>query len=243
MKRLLIAFLSACLLLSACSQSGETQDPAQDPAGDAQQEETSAGEETPAEETPAGEEAPEEESPAQPDRGSFEGQVYTNEWAGFSITIPDELTLATEEEMAQIYGQGNQQIAQGNETVKDTLDQWVEQVVTPMFIAQAAEGQPRLKVTLSAEAKNNDVTESEYLTTAAQTVLVADSGYAFGEQEELKLAGSVYTKVTGQKEDGSVMDLYARRMDGYMLLLTFSYDQSQAALVGQCLDSMTALEA
>ena len=237
MKRLLIAFLSACLLLTACSQSGETQDPAQEPGQETGQEETPAAEEPaeePAEETP--------DTPAQPDKGSFEGQVYTNEWAGFSITIPEELTLATEEEMAQIYGQGNQQIAQGNEAVKDTLDQWVEQVVTPMFIAQTAEGQPRLKVTLSAEAKNNDLTESEYLTTAAETVLVADSGYTFGEQEELKMAGKVYTKVSGQKEDGSTMDLYARRMDGYMLLLTFSYDQSQAALVQQCLDSMTALE-
>ena len=221
MKRTLALLLAAMLLLSALSACGGEETPASDaPASPA----PSAA--VPETETPATD-APEESGEETADivRGSVENGVYTSEFTGLSIALPENWSAANDEMIASAVGVGMDSLQNISEEEK----------------AIAVSGTVYDAMLLSPDQTENIMVMLEDLNTTAGTTLITAETYAgilhdsladmtgmdyvVGDPETVTLSGVDYVRMDSSVTVNSttISQTYLFRwVSGYMLTISIT---------------------
>ncbi|MEG1869606.1 MAG: hypothetical protein RR205_02025 [Oscillospiraceae bacterium] len=229
MKRLLAIILASCMIFTfaACGNSKDKATVAED------EEEIMTPEEAAGEPT-------QQETLESIDRGTVEGTNYKNEWAGVTFAIPEGMTPLTADEMAKVLGQGNEQLAAGDEAAKQAMDTFVQNSYVPLFMINDVKDTSKLKIQYIAEIRTSAKTEEEYLTDTMAQIKETGLGYAFSDKiEEVKLGKYVYTTVTGTIESKNAqISYYVRKIDEGFLVLSVGYTKDRTEVAKQWIEAI-----
>lgn len=154
-------------------------------------------------------------------RGSWEGNVYTNDSLGLTVTVPEEWNIATDEELAAIMG--------------ITIDSLTEQGVSEEFLKvqntyemMAQDPAYGTNVIIMAENLAVSVGGTSYDEAAYSNVVInnlpEEYGYEFAEGETVSVGGRDYYHLHCTASEGSLgQDFLFTRIGNHMVSVMFSY--------------------
>lgn len=154
-------------------------------------------------------------------RGSWEGNVYTNDSLGLVITVPEEWNIATDEELAAIMG--------------ITIDSLTEEGVSEEFLKaqntyemMAQDPNYGTNVIVMAENLAVSVGGTSYDEKAYSDVIIntlpAEYGYEFSEPETVTVGDRQYYLVQGVAKEGALgQDFLFTRIGNHMVSVILSY--------------------
>ena len=237
-KRIVVCMLALTLAFSVTACGNEKKDDTKETSKTEQRDKKEDVADKDVEEEDIDEESDEETAA---ERGTFEGNVYTNESMGFQATFPEGCTMYSDEEIQQVVGSGSEVMedAYSSEQVEHSLAGTIYDV-----IAVTADQTTNIQIVMedTVNTAGMELTADEY-TKAMTTSLKAAYGAAgveMGEPEitEETLGGMEFSKVS-ISVNGMTQEYHAHQVGNYMLVFTMTYTDGTAAQ--EFLDSVTAL--
>lgn len=139
--------------------------------------------------------------------GSWNGNVYTNEWSGFSITAPDGTVQQNNLDYVMLAGNSVQEFYF---MIPGSIGGYVQ------LYYQDVGALP-------------DITDQQYLSVVALTM--ANLGLEVSDTGNVSLNGKEYTKISSNLSGALFMDCYFRKVGHYMenLLLVYAVGDREAA--------------
>jgi len=179
------------------------------------------------------------------DQGTMEGNVYKNEYFGMSVIVPEEWTIASEEEIEELTKSGNEMIAGDDESKKKMLEK--AELRTVYLLSATSEEQGIASFMAMAEKLSflqNVKDGKAYLEAVKENLitLIEEIPYEFKD---------IYTVEIGGKEfyalettiDGGIIKLqqtyYARVENKYALaFITTSMNEANDEAMQGIIDSV-----
>ncbi|MDR1330139.1 MAG: hypothetical protein LBK23_11120 [Oscillospiraceae bacterium] len=232
----LLLALALVFSLAACAPKDGAEQPSATP--DAATPDVEAPEETVPEDEPTPENGPNDLGDNSAARGaiqagSWDGDVFTNEWVNISFTLPSDWSALSAEEMqAQIElglaaaGVDESAAAMQEAAMARSLNDFtiMGALAVPSVTAtyENTEGNP-LTANLGAEEYFNML-----------KLQLSSMGIEFGEPEDIVIAGETYLLGKGSIAYGDIsmyQSFYLRKLDGAIVMFTAMYmDDSEAAV-------------
>lgn len=160
-------------------------------------------------------------------RGVITGNAYVSSYLGLRFTAPEDWSYATDEELSELMGISMDII--GEDVYGDNKEQAEElakQAVIYDMIAAAPNGSNVQIVLENLEVSTGsaDLTEAEYAEILrTQLASITDLSYEVSDSYTDTLAGLSFTVVDATvKENALTQRFWLRRVDNYILHLTFS---------------------
>lgn len=175
------------------------------------------------------------------ERGTMEGNVYTNESMGFQVTFPEGCTMYSDEEIAQVVGNGSDimEDAYDSEAIENSLSGTIydviavteDQAANIQIVMEDTEATAGIKLTADtyAQAMANNL-KTAY---ASAGITISDP---IVTEETL---GGMDFVVVSLSANGMTQEYYAHQVGNYMLVFTMTYTDRTA--VQEFLDSVTAI--
>lgn len=161
-------------------------------------------------------------------RGVWDGSVYTNESIGFTLTLPEDWLIATDEELAEIMGLA----LESNPTTSEISEEFLKAQTT--YDAMAQDPATGANVIIMAENLALSVGGTSYDEVKYSEVLInglpvqqPDYNYQFAEGENITLGDTAFYKVTATALDGMLtQNYYFQRVGKHMAVIVVSYSPS-----------------
>lgn len=162
---------------------------------------------------------PAEDADAAIARGTWNGNVYTNESIGLTVTKPDDWAAASDEEMGTILDAGSELIDLDDET----LDAAQAQAIYDMVISAPMSGD---NVMIMMERNTYDLNEEQYaeaFTSQLQAMTTGELTYTFDESVQgntQKIGAHDYYTIAAQstyQNQTLSQYYYLRKQGGYMV--------------------------
>lgn len=187
------------------------------------------------------EEESNEEETVIAERGTFEGNVYTNESMGFQVTFPEGCTMYSDEEIQQVVGNGSEILeeAYDSDIVENSISGTIYDV-----IAVTADQTANIQIVMedTEVSAGRELTAKEYAQAMKTNLKLAyeSAGIEVGDMEVTDATyGGMDFKVVSLTANGMTQEYYAHKNGNYMLVFTMTY--TDATLVQEFLNSVTAL--
>lgn len=182
-----------------------------------------------------------EEDTVTAERGTFDGNVYTNESMGFQATFPEGCTMYSDEEIQEVVGNGSDimEEAYDSDTIENSLSGTIYDV-----IAVTADQTTNIQIVMedTEVTAGRELTADEYaqaMTTNLKTAYKS-AGIDVGEPEVTDATlGGMDFKVVSLSAGQMTQEYYAHKVGNYMLVFTMTYTDPTA--VQEFLNSVTAL--
>lgn len=141
-------------------------------------------------------------------RGTWNDNVYTNEFANLKYTLPEQWQYATDEEIASIMG-----------TTEDTFDK-----VTYDMVSQNLYTGSNIILMfedLSKSIGGSKITEEDYMDITTQQLKdIEELDYKFGEPFETTIGENKYLACKVELTDNSMTQIYyIRKLENHMLAI------------------------
>ena len=166
---------------------------------------------------PVGDKNAADESKKTVSRGTFEGDVYKNDYLGFEFTKPESWMYYTDEEIAAVFNMSAEQMGEQFEKALENnvslYDMMVVDMTTGTNINVGYENLVKTLATNITEAQYIEAMKKQLATVAGMTVEFPE------ESETAKLGDNEYTKcVCTTTVSGATMTqvYYLRKVDTYM---------------------------
>lgn len=226
MKKFLVVFMLSTFLLSACGNkpaaTTSEDTTAAEQSSEATTEETTEAESTEAEEST---DAAETSAAGEVSRGIWDGNVYTNTFAGITFTKPESWLVASDEEMENIFNTGLDVVGMDNsEQMKRLLEM---KVIADMMVQN-----PTTNSNLSIQFENlslaiggMNMTEDQYLDiNREQLIAIPSMNYEVDTAYyDIELSGNTYRAMDAVLVDMNMTQYFCVRKEGkYMIALTFT---------------------
>ena len=251
----LASILAVSAWMTACS-SGKTDFPEPPATTTAQGTETktdTAETETP--ETEASEaETPETEAPKAKktsgssdfSTGAWDGYTFTNSWLGISITFPEDCIIATEEQIQEVLGAG-QEVLINSGVANESQTKISDFTSAYDFMVNLPDGGSSIQLmheNVSIATLGKGISADDYLSSVkTQLASLTDYGYEVGEFETVTLGGQTFTKMPVTAFGGAMyQDYYAISNGKYVSSLIVSYLPDSAEMVEEIISGITAAE-
>ena len=153
-------------------------------------------------------------------RGSWEGNVYTNDSLGLTITVPENWTVASDEELAEITG-----VVIENTANEDLSAEFLK--AQNMYEMMAQDNEAGTNIIVMAENLAVSVGGTSYDEKAYSDVVInnlpEENGYTFAEGETLTIGGRDYYHVQASAYNGALgQDYLFTRVGKYMVCIIMS---------------------
>lgn len=218
MKKLTAVLLALMLVVSFAACDKKTPEPATTP-------------DTPSDTAPSNPSTP-TPSATKLERGTWDGDVYTNSYMKFTLNLPEGWTISTDEELMALLDLGTEVLS---EEMKKNYELAMEKAASfyDFAIADPATGTnlmfmfEDLSKTLGATA----VKEEMYLDILKeQLVAVEQLGYKIIGVSEAKIAGESYKVLEVSAMEGVLFQKYfVKRVDKYMVAFIGTYSPDAAS--------------
>lgn len=214
MKKLLVTLMLSTTLLTACGAQPTASTTSEDTSAAAPSEST-------AEETSETEESSEAAETSQENvisRGTWDGNVYTNTFAGITYTKPEDWVAATDEEIAELFGE--------EFTVAD-LENTEQQVIMDTMVQNPVTGTNMFVQfeNLSMLIGGMNMTTDTYLDVTKSQLTAMDSmNYNVNaDYSDIELSGNTYRVLEADVSDMNTKQYYCCRKEGkYMIAITIT---------------------
>jgi len=179
------------------------------------------------------------------DQGTMEGNVYKNEYFGMSVTVPEEWTIASEEEIEELTKSGNEMIAGDDESKKKMLEK--AELKTVYLLSATSEEHGIANFIAMAEKLSllqNVKDGKTYLEAVKENLatLVDEFPYEFKDIYTVEIGGKEFY-VLETTIDGGILKLeqtyYARVENKYALaFITTSMNEANDEAMQAIIDSV-----
>ncbi len=227
MKKKWLCFMMAAGLIMNIAACGGSADTAGTTAQSA--ETTKAEEETKAEETEAATaaestEAAENEAGEDFATGTWEGNVFTNEWLNMKITFPDGITIMTEDDIKQVVGAGAEVMVNSGDYSEAQL-KLSEAMTVYDFMVTLPDGGSSVSLMYEKNLLGSQMDGEAYLNTVKdQLSAMADMQYECEDVETVDLAGNSFARLHTSAMGGAMyQDYYSMNKDGRLASMIVSY--------------------
>lgn len=177
------------------------------------------------------------------ERGTFDGNVYTNESMGFQATFPEGCTMYSDEEIQKVVGNGSDILKKAYDS--DAVENGISGTIYDV-IATTADKTANIQIVM----ENTEVTAGKELTAQQYAQLLKknlattyeSSGIEINEPEitDVTLDGMKFKKVSLEFAiDQTRQEYYVHNVGNYMLGFIITYTDPTA--VQEFLNSVTAL--
>lgn len=182
-----------------------------------------------------------EEETVTAERGTVEGNVYTNESMGIQVTFPEGCVMYSDEEIAQVVGNGSDimEDAYDSDVVENSIAGTIYDVIA-VTADQSANIQIVMEDTKATTGIN--LTAETYAQAMVNTLKTTyeSAGITISEPTvSEETLGGVDFAVVSLSANGMTQEYYAHQVGSYMLLFTLTY--TDKAAVQEFLDSITAI--
>lgn len=185
----------------------------------------------------------EQEEKVTAERGTFEGNVYTNKSMGIQVTFPEGCTMYSDEEIQQVVGKGSDimEEAYDSKAIEGGISETIYDV-----IAVTADQTANIQIIMenTKNTAGRALTSAEYAKVMTNNLKKAyeSAGVDAGDAEitEETLDGLEFSKIS-ISVNGMIQEYYAHQVGQYMLVFTITYADTAADAVQQFLDSVTAI--
>lgn len=167
---------------------------------------------------------------AEYERGSWEGDTYTNKFIGISFKKPENWEIATEDEILNMMNLGKELLTDKQKlmaemsmqkTIYDTVISLPEKGSSIMVAAE------NLSMTLGGSA----ITEEKYINILKEELKKVDTlSYKFGDSREVTIADKKYKTLEAEIEGADLKQTYyCYKMDKYLItfIVTYSDDTNE----------------
>ncbi len=187
------------------------------------EETTTTEEETKTEETDSTETA-ENETGGDFGTGTWDGNVFTNEWLNIKITFPDGITIMTEDEIKKVVGAGKEVIVNRGDYSEAQLN-YSEEMTVYDFMVTLPDGGSSVSLVYEKSAMGSQLDGEAYLNAVKdQLSAVADMQYECEDVETVELAGSSFAKLHTSTMGGALyQDYFGINKDGRIASIIVSY--------------------
>ena len=155
-------------------------------------------------------------------RGTINGNVYTNESTGITLTIPDSMIFATDNEIAELQNLSKDIITNGENIFEAAkLTSFIDVMANDPYTGN------NLNITYEDLSKSfsSNITTQQYTDLLKQQLSATGLSYTFGEVSEITLGGETYTKLLAQTEYMGIpmtQGLYVRKLGNYMIAIAIT---------------------
>lgn len=182
-----------------------------------------------------------EEETVTAERGTVEGNVYTNESMGIQVTFPEGCVMYSDEEIAQVVGNGSDimEDAYDSDVVENSIAGTIYDVIA-VTADQSANIQIVMEDTKATTGIN--LTAETYAQAMVNTLKITyeSAGNAISEPTvSEETLGGVDFVVVSLSVNGMTQECYVHQVGNYMLLFTLTY--TDKAAVQEFLNSITAI--
>ena len=166
-------------------------------------------------------------------RGSWDGNVYTNDSLGLTVTIPAEWSVATDEELAMIMG-----IAVEAASQMQISEEMLRERVCYDMMAVDLHGNSSILITAVNMDLTTDDTDYDEKAYAADLInQLQENNYTIGEEATTTIGGrDYYVLCTTSSENGINQDYFITKMGSRMVSIVIAYSPDTNDL-----DSMLAM--
>lgn len=160
--------------------------------------------------------------------GSFNGMVFTNEWSNLRFEFPDNLKIATQDEIKELIKQGNAGLYADDEKLENAMNKAAELKLAYDFLVKNDDGSLNIQLTyenLAMSVGGTKLDEKAYLDTAMKPVFEDKSlGYELLKEEKVNIAGKEFYKFSMSGFGGVVMqDMYCHKLEDRMIVFAVTY--------------------
>jgi len=173
--------------------------------------------------------------------GTLSAEAYESKWLNLRFTPPENVTLATKEQMDTAMSNGKELLS-GNVS-SELLDQAVQSSVYEMMAVQA-NGLPNVTVTVE-NAPSADMDTVQYFTILKKHLDDANLGYVYGDTYEGEIAEQTYTILDVSVEtNGSAVTqtFYLRKSEDKFVNIIVSYTEETKSDVDALMAGFSAIE-
>ena len=139
-------------------------------------------------------------------KGTVTSSGYVSEYLNLTFVLPDNYVMATEDELDDMISEIT------------SMDQSSLESLSAEMLAASLTGDPNVIVIVEKLVLSN-ITEMQYLELSG-TVIPDNS---LNKVTEVEIAGQTYKRLKSTNEDLLIQDLYARKQDDRMILITVTY--------------------
>ncbi len=178
------------------------------------------------------------------ERGTFDGNVYTNESMGVQATIPEGFVLYTEEQIQQALGAGAEMM-ENAEYDSDSIQESLAGTIYDVIAAtedNSANIQIVIEETKRSIGMELDADSYAKLMESNLKTTYQSAGYTIEETDitEESLGGMDFT-VVFVNVAGMMQKAYIRQVGNYVMTFTVTYTDASESAVQEFLNSITAI--
>ncbi|MBW7474719.1 DUF1795 domain-containing protein [Paenibacillus oenotherae] len=172
------------------------------------------------------------------DLGKVENGTYTNDYFGFSLTVPQGWQVQDAETMNEISEMGKDAIAGGDEDKKKDLDLAEKKTLNLLMFSKFEMGSvqlnPNFLSTAEKVSKLQGINSSkDYLEILKKMLTDSQLPYTFGETSTVTIGGQEFETIDASLNTGEVtvsQKYYCAIIEGYALSFAATYmdDESKA---------------
>jgi hypothetical protein len=147
-------------------------------------------------------------------QGSWEGNTFTNEWAGLKLELPDGWTAASKEQMESAFAAGEQILINDSVYSESQLDLAKIQTVYDFLISKEG-GMPNailMYENLLLSGAGSMSVEEYFETLKGQLVQVTTMGYEFVDKASVRAAGEEWLVGSFKVSGSGVQKYYLRKI-------------------------------
>jgi hypothetical protein len=178
--------------------------------------------------------------------GAWNENVFENAWLNMKFEIPEDWSLATDEEIAQLMNLGAEAIdleGSGSDLLKKVSE--IKNVYG--FLAYSPDSTSNLQLVyenLSLTLGGSKYTEKEYIDSVVDLMLNNTAiEYTIEEQTTVQLAGKDFELLRLSLYDGAYyQDFYCHKVDNYMVNIIVSYMAENQADITDTVSKITTLK-
>lgn len=180
--------------------------------------------------------------------GAWNENVFENDWINMAFEIPEDWTIATDEEISEISGIGAEIISEIKGTNKEALEAVADLKTVYAFMVSEPQGRVNAQLVyenLALTLGGKKYTEKEYLDVVLETVLQQqEAGYTIQEETQVELGDKKFQCVKLSAYEGLLFqEYYCYKMDKYMISFVVTYSPEEEGLKDEFLDNIRTLEA
>lgn len=151
-------------------------------------------------------------------RGTWtDEQNFVNESAEISVSVPEDWTHATDDELAEIMGIAADSMKEdGNSNVITDAMLKLSTIYDAMIYAPS---QSNLIIMYQNLDIVGDITEDGYIETTKEQLEETEFGYTYSDVFEQKLGSATYKGLTGTIEGAFSQTILVRKVDNYMVVV------------------------
>lgn len=160
--------------------------------------------------------------------GSFDGTVFTNEWSNLRFEFPENLKIATPDEIKALVAQGNAGLYADDEKLENAMNKAAELKLAYDFLVTNEDGSLNIQLTyenLAMSVGGTKLDEKAYLETALKPVFEdASLGYELLGEEKVNIADKEFYKYSMSGFNGAIMqDMYCHKIEDRMIVFAVTY--------------------